>query len=282
MGELDMIQWYPGHMAKSKKEISYNLKLVDVVYELVDARIPKSSRNPDIDDIIKNRKRLILLNKADLADDVITDLWIEYFRKEGIEAVKVNSIMGFGFQEIKEATNKVCQDILDKKKQKGMIPRLRGMIVGIPNVGKSTFINKLIGGKRAKTGDKPGVTRALHWIKTPYFDLLDTPGILWPKFEDKKVGIMLAITGAIKDEILDIEEIALNLISILKNYYPNYLLSRYKIGKIIDEDFELLKEIGKKRGCLVAGGEVDTLKTSHILLEDFRSGKLGRISLERP
>ncbi|HHW56529.1 MAG TPA: ribosome biogenesis GTPase YlqF [Clostridia bacterium] len=277
-----MIQWYPGHMAKSKKEISYNLKLVDVVYELVDARIPKSSRNPDIDDIIKNRKRLILLNKADLADDVITDLWIEYFRKEGIEAVKVNSIMGFGFQEIKEATNKVCQDILDKKKQKGMIPRLRGMIVGIPNVGKSTFINKLIGGKRAKTGDKPGVTRALHWIKTPYFDLLDTPGILWPKFEDKKVGIMLAITGAIKDEILDIEEIALNLISILKNYYPNYLLSRYKIGKIIDEDFELLKEIGKKRGCLVAGGEVDTLKTSHILLEDFRSGKLGRISLERP
>lgn len=277
-----MIQWYPGHMAKSKKEISYNLKLVDVVYELVDARIPKSSRNPDIDDIIKNRKRLILLNKADLADDVITDLWIEYFRKEGIEVVKVNSIMGFGFQEIKEATNKVCQDILDKKKQKGMIPRLRGMIVGIPNVGKSTFINKLIGGKRAKTGDKPGVTRALHWIKTPYFDLLDTPGILWPKFEDKKVGIMLAITGAIKDEILDIEEIALNLISILKNYYPNYLLSRYKIGKIIDEDFELLKEIGKKRGCLVAGGEVDTLKTSHILLEDFRSGKLGRISLERP
>ncbi|SHE58724.1 Ras superfamily GTP-binding protein YlqF [Thermoanaerobacter uzonensis DSM 18761] len=277
-----MIQWYPGHMAKSKKEIVSNIKLVDVVYEIVDARIPKSSRNPDIDDIVKNKKRIILLNKADLADDIITDLWIEYFKEREIEAVKVNSITGFGLKEINEVTNKVCQDILKKKKQKGMIPRLRGIIVGVPNVGKSTFINKLIGNKRAKTGDKPGVTKALHWIKTPYFDLLDTPGILWPKFDDKKVGIMLAITGAIKDEVLDIEEIALNLVAILKKYYPNYLMSRYKIDKIVDKDFELLKEIGKKRGCLLAGGEVDTLKTSHILLEDFRKGKLGRISLERP
>lgn len=277
-----MIQWYPGHMAKSKKEIVSNLKLVDVVYEIVDARIPKSSRNPDIDDIVKNKKRIILLNKADLADDVITDLWIEYFKEKEIKAVKVNSITGFGLKEINEATQRVCQEILEKKKQKGMIPRLRGMIVGIPNVGKSTFINKLIGSKRAKTGDKPGVTRTLHWIRTPYFDILDTPGILWPKFDDKKVGIMLAITGAIKDEILNIEEIALNLVAILKKYYPNYLMSRYKIDKIVDEDFELLKEIGKKRGCLIAGGEVDTLKTSHILLEDFRKGKLGKISLERP
>ncbi|AIS52543.1 ribosome biogenesis GTPase A [Thermoanaerobacter kivui] len=277
-----MIQWYPGHMAKSKKEIISNLKLVDVLYEVVDARIPVSSRNPDIDDIAKNKKRLILLNKADLADDEVTSLWIQYFKQKGIAAVKINSITGMGIKEIMDTTKQVCKEILDKKQQKGMMPRLRVMIVGVPNVGKSTLINKLIGSKRAKTGDKPGVTRALHWIKTPNFDLLDTPGILWPKFDDEKVGVMLALTGAIKDEILDIEELAIQLIEILKKYYANYLMSRYKIDKIIEDNFEILKEIGRKRSCLISGGEVDTLKASQILIEEFRSGKLGRISLERP
>jgi len=277
-----MIQWYPGHMAKAKKEIISNLKLVDVVHEIVDARIPRSSRNPDFDEITKRKKKIMLLNKEDLADERITDLWIKHFKEKGIEAVKVNAITGKGFKELEEKTKEVCKDILEAKVKKGLTPRLRGMILGIPNVGKSTFINTLIGRKKAKTGDKPGVTKSLHWIRTPYLDLLDTPGVLWPKFEDKTTGFMLAITGAIKDEILEMEEVALFLVSILKNRYPDYLINRYKLDKIWEEEIKIIEDIGKKRGCLVSGGEVDFVKASTVLLEDFRKGNLGRISLEEP
>ncbi|MGB9779279.1 MAG: ribosome biogenesis GTPase YlqF [Caldanaerobacter sp.] len=277
-----MINWYPGHMAKAKKEITNNLKLVDVVYEIVDARIPKSSRNPDFDEIIGEKKRIILLNKEDLADENITEKWIEHYKKSGIEAVKINSITGRGFKELEKKTKEVCKEILEKKVQKGLTPRLRGMILGIPNVGKSTFINTLIGEKKAKTGNKPGVTKNLHWIRTQYIDLLDTPGILWPKFEDKTTGLMLAITGAIKDEILDVEEVALYLVFILKNRYPDHLINRYKLDKIWEEEIKIIEEIGKKRGCFVSGGKVDFMKASFLLLEDFRRGNLGRISLEEP
>jgi len=277
-----MIQWYPGHMAKAKKEIISNLKLVDVVYEIVDARIPKSSRNPDFDEITKGKKKIILLNKEDLADERITDLWIKHFKESGIEAVKINAITGKGFKELEEKTKEVCKDILKSKVKKGLTPRLRGMILGIPNVGKSTFINTLIGRKKAKTGDKPGVTKSLHWIRTPYLDLLDTPGVLWPKVEDKTTGFMLAITGAIKDEILEMEEVAFFLVSILKNRYPDYLINRYKLDKIWEEEIKIIEDIGRKRGCLISGGEVDFVKASTVLLEDFRKGNLGRISLEEP
>lgn len=277
-----MIQWYPGHMAKTKRTIISNLKLVDIVYEIIDARIPYSSRNPIIDEILGTKKRLLLLNKSDLSDNKINDSWILHFRNKGIQSVKIDASSGIGLKETINKTYEICYDIIDKKKNKGMIPRLRTMILGIPNVGKSTLINKLVGNKRAKTGNKPGVTKSGQWIKTPYFDLMDTPGILWPKFEDEHVGIMLALTGAIKDEILNIEEISIKLIEILKANYQEYLKKRYKIDEILDDDFELLKEIGRKRGCLISGGDVDILKTSGILIDDFRSGRIGKISLERP
>jgi ribosome biogenesis GTPase A len=277
-----MIQWYPGHMAKTKHLIEENLKLVDIVYEILDARIPYSSKNPIIDELILSKKRLILLNKADLSDKNVNNSWISYYKKNGIECISINSLKGDGLKSINDKTYKICEDIIKKKRSKGITPRLRVMILGIPNVGKSTFINKLSGTGNAKTGNVPGVTKSKQWIKTQYFDLLDTPGILWPKFEDENVALMLAITGAIKDELLNIEEISIKLLSILKIYYPRYLLKRYKIINIDLPEYELLKNIGEKRGCLVAGGEIDILRAAKILIDDFRSGKLGNISLERP
>ncbi|QSZ26630.1 ribosome biogenesis GTPase YlqF [Aceticella autotrophica] len=277
-----MIQWYPGHMAKTKRLIEENLKLVDIVYEILDARIPYSSKNPIIDELILSKKRLVLLNKADLSDKNVNNSWISYYKKNGIECISINSLKGDGLKSINDKTYKICEDIIKKKRSKGITPRLRVMILGIPNVGKSTLINKLSGAGNAKTGNIPGVTKSKQWIKTQYFDLLDTPGILWPKFEDENVALMLAITGAIKDELLNIEEISIKLLSILKIYYPQYLLKRYNIINIDLPEYELLKNIGEKRGCLVAGGEIDVLRAAKTLIDDFRSGKLGNISLERP
>ncbi|MGB9679008.1 MAG: ribosome biogenesis GTPase YlqF [Thermoanaerobacteraceae bacterium] len=277
-----MIQWYPGHMAKTKKTIISNLKLIDIVYEVVDARIPLSSRNPIIDEIIGNKKRILILNKSDLSDNIVNDLWIIYFKKMGIETSKINALSGLGISDLVQKTNKICSEIIKNKKSKGMIPRLRVMILGIPNVGKSALINRLSGGKKAQTGDKPGITRKEQWIKTQYFDLLDTPGILWPKFEDPMVGLMLALTGAIKDDILDIEELSFHLVGILKNKYKNILKTRYKIENTDKDNYEILKDIGKNRGCLLPGGDIDVNKAAKLLITDFRSGRMGNISLERP
>ncbi|AGB19075.1 ribosome biogenesis GTPase YlqF [Thermoanaerobacterium thermosaccharolyticum] len=277
-----MYQWYPGHMAKTKRLIEENLKIVDIVYELIDARIPKSSRNPLIDELVKNKKRIILLNKADLSDSAVNKMWNEYFKKLGIASLNINSLNSSSIKEIYELTLKECSNIIDRKRQKGIKAKLRAMIVGIPNVGKSTLINSLSKTKSAKTGNKPGVTKAKQWIRTPYFDLLDTPGILWPKFEDEHVGIMLALTAAIKDELLNHEELAFSLLKILKQEYPELLMQRYKIQYIDIDLYDLLREIGKMRGCLSSGGHIDTERTSKIIVEDFRTGKLGKISLERP
>ncbi|AFK86774.1 MULTISPECIES: ribosome biogenesis GTPase YlqF [Thermoanaerobacterium] len=277
-----MYQWYPGHMAKTKRLIEENLKIVDVVYELLDARIPKSSRNPLIDDLVKNKKRIILLNKSDLADLEVNKMWNDYFNLKGHVSLNINSLDSRCIQSIYELTLKECSDIIDKKRQKGIKAKLRAMIVGIPNVGKSTLINSLTKTKNAKTGNKPGVTKSKQWIKTPYFDLLDTPGILWPKFEDEHVGIMLALTSAIKDELLNHEELAYSLLDILKINYPELLMKRYKLEDIGKDVFKLLTDIGKSRGCLSSGGIVDTERAAKIIIDDFRAGKIGKISLERP
>ncbi len=279
------IQWFPGHMAKTRRLIAENLKLVDVVVELKDARIPYSSTNPVLSEIIGNKPRVIALNKCDMADEENLKKWIEYYKDKGIMAVPVDSIKGTGIGALKNEIKNILREKTLRDLQKGMKERdARMMVVGIPNVGKSSFINKLSGKAGAKTGDRPGVTTAKQWIRiSGGYELLDTPGILWPKFEDEFVGRNLAFTGAVRDEVYDVAEVACELCSVLAKKAPEALLKVYKLESIDGLlGHEILFAIGKKRGCLIAGGEVDYDRAARILLDEFRANKLGKIALESP
>lgn len=282
-------QWYPGHMAKAKKMMQEDMKLIDVVIELVDARIPYSSKNPDIDALAKNKSRVILLNKSDMADQRYNTAWKEYFEANGYFAALVNSRSGAGIRQVQEIINKACEAKLERDRRRGILNRpVRAMIVGIPNVGKSTFINSFVGKATTKTGNKPGVTKGKQWIRlNKYTELLDTPGILWPKFEDQSVGLKLALIGSINDTILDTSSLALELIIILSGHYPGVLTDRYGIEQVIEvkehkEAAMVLEEIAIKRSCLQKGGVPDIDRAAMLLIDDFRSTKLGNITLEFP
>lgn len=278
------INWYPGHMKKTRESIQKSLPMVDVVFELIDARIPSSSQNPVIDSILGDKPRIIILNKSDLASNQGNKLWQDYFMSKGIRSVLLDSLSGKGIDRLLELSYEATDIKRKAYEKRGVINRpTRAMILGIPNVGKSTLINTLSGRKGAKTGNKPGITKTNQWIKTKgNLELLDTPGILWPKFEDQEVGLNLAFTGAIKDEILDIETLCLKLIERLANYFPNLLNSRYNI-KIEGKTYlDIMEEIGRRRGCIIKGGEIDYTKVSHIVLDEFRKGIIGAISLEFP
>lgn len=279
------IQWFPGHMAKARREITEKLKMIDVVFELVDARIPLASRNPMIDEILGQKPRIVLLNKADLADPKVTSMWESYFSDKGIPSLAINSKDGKGIKSIEPLAHELVKDKFDKMRAKGIVkPRaVRALIVGIPNVGKSTIINRMAGKNIAVTGDKPGVTKKQQWIKAgKTLELLDTPGILWPKFEDQTIGLKLAVTGAIKETLFDFTEVVLFAIKYLKEHYEERLVERYKLSDIPEDSMVLFEEIGKKRGCMMSGGEVDLEKTAEIVLRDLRAEKLGRLSYERP
>ncbi|WP_461810635.1 ribosome biogenesis GTPase YlqF [Faecalimonas sp.] len=276
-------QWYPGHMTKAKRMMQENIKLIDLVIELVDARIPISSRNPDIDELGKNKARLILLNKSDLAEDKQNTAWAEYFSKKGYSVVKVNSKRGGGIKSIQGVIQEACKEKIERDRKRGILNRpVRAMVVGIPNVGKSTFINALAGKACAKTGNKPGVTKGKQWIRlNKNVELLDTPGILWPKFEDQQVGLKLAFIGSIKDEILNTEELAGELIKFLTTHYAGVLEEKYEI-KEQEDPYVCLMEIAKNRHCLLKGNELDTEKAAMMVTDDFRNGRLGKITLEFP
>lgn len=287
MSEMQTIQWFPGHMTKTKRQIQSSLKLVDAVAEIIDARIPVSSRNPDLAKLVQNKPRVILLNKCDMANQTATKMWIDYFKKQNLVAIPVDSKSGRGLDKFAPAVNTVMGHKIARLKEKGMVnPTIRIMIVGIPNVGKSSFINKMVKKNRAKVEDRPGVTRGNQWYTiAKNLEMLDTPGVLWPKFDDKTVGEHLAFTGAVKDQILDIELLAVRLLDFIKKLKPADFITRFKLE---NEDFEnidsyeLLKMIGKKRGMLVSGGEIDTERAAIMLLDEFRSAKLGRITVEMP
>ena len=292
-------QWYPGHMTKAKRQMQEDIKLIDLVIELLDARTPLASRNPDIDELAKNKSRLILLNKSDLADDAVTESWKSYFESQGNFVLKVNSRNQSGMKAVNEIVKKACAEKIARDQKKGIRNRpVRAMVCGIPNVGKSTFINAYAKKSATKTGNKPGVTKGKQWIRlSSTLELLDTPGILWPKFEDQMVGLRLAMIGSIKDEVVNTEELALALIGFLEKEYAGYLKEVYGISDEsmqeeeqksyspdpeTDKNMKMLTCIAKARGCLVKGGEYDYLKASNLLLENFRNGKIGRISLEKP
>lgn len=276
-------QWYPGHMTKAKRQMQEDIKLIDLVIELVDARIPQSSRNPDIDELGRNKFRLILMNKADLADKRRTDEWSSFFKNKGYFVVSLDARSKVGMKTITDQIMESCREKIERDRKRGIKNRpVRAMVVGIPNVGKSTFINSYAGKACAKTGNKPGVTKGKQWIRlSKDVELLDTPGILWPKFEDQMVGLRLALIGSIKDEILNTDELAVEMIRFLRASYPGILAERYEIEEEGAES-ELLMRIAEKRKCIGKGGELDYSKAAALLIEEFRSGKLGRITLERP
>lgn len=287
------IQWYPGHMTKAKRAMQEDIKLIDLIIELVDARVPLSSRNPDIDRLGQGKARLILLNKSDMADDRCSELWTAYFKDRGCHVVKVNSRTGAGLKQINAAVQEACREKIERDRKRGILNRpVRAMVVGIPNVGKSTFINAFAGKACAKTGNKPGVTKGNQWIRlSKTLELLDTPGILWPRFEDQKVGLRLAFIGSINDEILQKEELAAELIRFLETSYPRALAERYgeeipeeeeSAGEGLQGAYRVLEKIARARGCLTKGSGLDISKAAAILLDDFRSGRLGRITLELP
>ena len=288
------IQWYPGHMTKAKRAMEEDIKLIDLIIELVDARVPYASRNPDIDRLGRHKARLILLNKADLASETWNDAWTAYFKARGFQAVKVDSRSRAGVKQIQAAVLAACKEKIERDRKRGILNRpVRAMVVGIPNVGKSTFINSYAGKACAKTGNKPGVTKGNQWIRlNKSLELLDTPGILWPRFEDQQVGVHLAFIGSINDQILDKEELALRLIGFLRERYPQALIKRYKSGEnegvseieegMLPDSLTLLEDIARIRGCLIKGSQYDLKKAADVLLDDYRSGRLGRITLEFP
>jgi len=279
------IQWYPGHMTKTRRQMEQDIRLVDVVCEIVDARIPLASRNPDIDAICGDKPRMIVLNRIDMADLDLTRRWAAYFRKQGMTVLETDCKNRKGTARFAPAVRELLKEKLQKYAEKGQVGRtLRVMVVGIPNVGKSTFINAVSGRKSAKAENRPGVTRGKQWITVERgLEMLDTPGILWPKFEDPEVGLKLAYTGAVKDNVVDVETLAAHLMGLLGRDYPRALEDRYKIAVPESfEDHELLELAGRKRGMLISGGEVDTERMSRVLLEEYRNGKLGRFTLEKP
>ncbi|MGG0737979.1 ribosome biogenesis GTPase YlqF [Niallia taxi] len=278
------IQWFPGHMAKARRQVTEKLKLVDIIFELVDARIPQSSRNPMIDEIIQHKPRIVLLNKADMADGERTKQWIAHFKKQGIQALAINSQAGVGMKEITALANVVLAEKFDRMRAKGIRPRaIRAMIVGIPNAGKSTLINRLAKKNIAKTGNTPGVTKAQQWIKVgKELELLDTPGILWPKFEDQSVGLKLALTGAIKDTILNLQDIAIYGLRFLEQEYPERLKERFQLQEIPEDIVEFFDRIGEVRGCLTGGAVVDYDKVTELVIREIRSEKFGRLTFEQP
>ena len=284
---MQNIQWFPGHMTKTKRQIQASLKLVDAVAEILDARIPLSSKNPDLQKLIQNKPKVVLLNKCDMANQTATSRWIDYYASQGITAIAVDCKSGKGLNKFAPAVNNVLSECRERLKAKGMVnPMLRIMIVGIPNVGKSSFINRVAKQNRAKVEDRPGVTRGNQWYSiAKNIEMLDTPGVLWPKFDDKIVGERLAFTGAVKDQILDTELLAVRLLDFLRSLKPADFIARFKLEDIdLDaiDSYELLNVIGKKRGMLISGGEINTERAAIMLLDEFRSGKLGRITLEMP
>ena len=276
-------QWYPGHMTKAKRQMQEDIKLIDIIVELVDARVPLSSRNPDIDELGKNKYRVILMNKADLADKAATAKWKRYFEAKGYGVVSLDARSKNGMKSITDIIIEACKEKIERDRKRGILNRpVRAMVVGIPNVGKSTFINSYAGKACAKTGNKPGVTKGKQWIRlSKQVELLDTPGILWPKFEDQMVGLRLALIGSINDEILNTDELCTELLKILKTLYPGVLEQKYGVDESLKE-VEILLEIAKVRNCLSKGGELDYSKAAAMVIEEFRAGKLGELSLELP
>ena len=281
------IQWYPGHMAKTRRQMLENLKNIDLVCELVDARIPQVSRNPDMDEIAGDKPRMIILNRTDLADPEMTRRWAAWYRAQGYSVLETDSQHGAGTNRFAAAARERIAEKIAQWNEKGQTGRAaRAMVVGIPNVGKSTFINRVLGRKSAKAADKPGVTRGAQWFRVAGgIDLLDTPGILWPKFDDERTGILLAVTGAVKDDILDTETLACKLFELLAQRAPQAIIDRYRITIPEDSDFpgyDMLEQAGRRRGFLISGGEIDTERMARILLDEYRGGVLGRITLETP
>lgn len=278
------IQWFPGHMAKARREVTEKLKLVDIVMELVDARLPLSSRNPMMNEIVQHKPRMVLLNKADLADPRVTEQWVQYFKNQGIVAIPLNTLKGEGLPKAAAEGKRLFAPKLEALAKRGIRPRAtRAMILGIPNVGKSSLINRMAKKTIAKTGDRPGVTQAQQWIKVGKdFELLDTPGILWPKFEDQAIGLRLAATGAIKEEILDTEPVAMYIATFMVAHYKGVLESRYNIDSLPDDPRAVIEEIGRKRGYLRPGNVVDVEQTWRLMIREFRGGQYGRLSLESP
>jgi len=281
---MKQIQWFPGHMAKARRQIEEKLKVIDIVYELVDARIPLSSSNPMLNEIIKNKPKLVLLNKDDLADPSITKKWIDYYKSQGIEAISVNSLTGNLEKTIYQKTKEILSDLIIKEKERGMTERpFNAMVLGIPNVGKSQFINNLAKKNKAKTGNLPGVTRIQSFLNAgDNLRIYDNPGVLWPKFDDESTGFKLALLGSIKDSIIPLDDVTLYGIDYLKKFYPKNLENRYNLNlSELESNLDILNEIGKKRGCLVSGGEIDYDRVFNLFLNDLRNGILGRMSFER-
>lgn len=281
------IQWFPGHMAKTRRVMKESLGLVDIVVELRDARIPKSSRNPEIEKIVGDKPRLVVFNKADIADPAVTKMWQDYYKSHGVRTLALDCRSGKGLKELVPAVRETLSDLLAKRRARGMESRpIRMMIVGVPNVGKSSLINRLAGGKKVKVEDRPGVTRGKQWVRLENgIELLDMPGVLWPKFDDKQVGERLAYTGAIKDDVYDLEWVAMRFLALLRERYPQLLEERFKVTAEESADLEpydLLELVGRKRGMMMSGGVVNTERAAITVLDEFRSGKIGRISLERP